>query len=814
MELKDVLQMSLLTGGQGRNGSGVTGSADLLAFIYSIIFTFIQIILISSIKNVEVIVDKGMQSFTRFIERETSAKITELENSTKEALGIDLNAKESDPRVYKKNKIHDKYTVSMSYIETDKKNQRGVDKDKDYMYLQAILHHFGKLYNIPYLHVCTDKVVPKLIGHPFEIADDINCVIKSIYIDRETNQLTECSIDLYSTTKTSSEILSFIAKLYEVYDSDKSKTLDNSIFIFDVVETQVNKMLDPRGMPGGPSADPRRQREIEIQSQRPHLSFEKSVFKSNRNFDNVHGAAAAKIYQRLQFFINNQTWYAKKGLPYHLTFLLEGAPGLGKTTTIKATVSTLKRHIINVNCSAIKTKLQFVNLFTSEYLTVMTNGVPEQIKVPIENRVYVLEEVDAFGDIVLDRAFKSSSYAGSASSAAIPGELQLGDILTIFDGNNECPGRTVIMTSNYPERLDRALLRGGRIDVIAHFEFPKADEIIKYLEFFFEAPVGKDMIDKFKTYSKEKWMLSYADLAQLCFSHSVTDPDLFEILLNRNKEKRALYSESSGISENGSDRGEQVPEGGYSDDEAEKEDEEKEENDSTSTRTGRLIVNNDGQQLIEQKKEDEITNNTNVTMNKSTGELAQDVYVKRDPSLVSQCQQERFIDDLLYPDPRNKEPPPERRRRENEEKKRAEEKRRKFDDYGTKLMQHSPVSIDHDDQNLHKDLLDKSPLFKEGRTLPSEPIKAIQDRLDNSPLFGGDGSGFSHIPVPINDRNIRSKESHLQYLQETEVNHSPLFGGGNCYSSSSDGPTPFGSGSNGLASLAFSPPQRKDVPIY
>jgi ATP-dependent 26S proteasome regulatory subunit len=40
----------------------------------------------------------------------------------------------------------------------------------------------------------------------------------------------------------------------------------------------------------------------------------------------------------------------------------------------------------------------------------------------------------------------------------------------VIDGVLETPGRIVIMTSNYPERIDKALLRPGRIDVRSQFE--------------------------------------------------------------------------------------------------------------------------------------------------------------------------------------------------------------------------------------------------------------------------------------------------------------------------------------------------------
>jgi len=46
----------------------------------------------------------------------------------------------------------------------------------------------------------------------------------------------------------------------------------------------------------------------------------------------------------------------------------------------------------------------------------------------------------------------------------------LGFLLNLLDGVLEVPGRILIMTTNYPERLDKALIRPGRIDLILDFK--------------------------------------------------------------------------------------------------------------------------------------------------------------------------------------------------------------------------------------------------------------------------------------------------------------------------------------------------------
>ena len=48
--------------------------------------------------------------------------------------------------------------------------------------------------------------------------------------------------------------------------------------------------------------------------------------------------------------------------------------------------------------------------------------------------------------------------------------LTLGDILEMLDGIIETPGRAIVFTTNFPERLDKALLRPGRINLKIGFK--------------------------------------------------------------------------------------------------------------------------------------------------------------------------------------------------------------------------------------------------------------------------------------------------------------------------------------------------------
>ena len=56
-------------------------------------------------------------------------------------------------------------------------------------------------------------------------------------------------------------------------------------------------------------------------------------------------------------------------------------------------------------------------------------------------------------------------------------KLTLANLLEVLDGVMEMDGRMLVITTNYPERLDKALIRPGRID--RKIEFPLPDEKTK-----------------------------------------------------------------------------------------------------------------------------------------------------------------------------------------------------------------------------------------------------------------------------------------------------------------------------------------------
>jgi SpoVK/Ycf46/Vps4 family AAA+-type ATPase len=66
----------------------------------------------------------------------------------------------------------------------------------------------------------------------------------------------------------------------------------------------------------------------------------------------------------------------------------------------------------------------------------------------------------------------------------------------LFDGVLEMPGRIIIMTSNNPERLDHALIRPGRIDIVANYSNCTNETIKQMIAFFYNCTLDVDDCEK------------------------------------------------------------------------------------------------------------------------------------------------------------------------------------------------------------------------------------------------------------------------------------------------------------------------------
>merc|ERR1719260_452699 len=98
------------------------------------------------------------------------------------------------------------------------------------------------------------------------------------------------------------------------------------------------------------------------------------------------------------------------------------------------------------------------------------------------------DDSDSGVDLNLLQLLKSSATMGPLDKWK-SSKLTLAKLLEVLDGVMEMDGRMLVITTNYPERLDKALIRPGRIDMKIKFNLCTAESILKMYEHYFETEV-------------------------------------------------------------------------------------------------------------------------------------------------------------------------------------------------------------------------------------------------------------------------------------------------------------------------------------
>ncbi len=256
----------------------------------------------------------------------------------------------------------------------------------------------------------------------------------------------------------------FVDRCNADYERRMKNKLGTNLYFFDMMTDSKNKNTTQNRLPT------------------THLIYTKHKFYTTRSFDNVFFEQRAKVKKHVEFFLTRKDWYEKKGIPYTLGFMFHGDPGCGKTSTVKAIANTARRHIINIQLSEIKSKSQLRHLFFNEEIHVSDGVNVERYTIPVHERLYVIEDIDAMGDAVLRREWKKpvpvvkeekktgDPWMDRPKEENEKEPIDLSFLLNLLDGTLESSGRILAISSNFPERIDRALIRPGRIDMIIHFK--------------------------------------------------------------------------------------------------------------------------------------------------------------------------------------------------------------------------------------------------------------------------------------------------------------------------------------------------------
>lgn len=217
---------------------------------------------------------------------------------------------------------------------------------------------------------------------------------------------------------------------------------------------------------------------------------------------------AERILGDVNEFLDSREWYSQRGVPYRRGYLLHGPPGCGKTSYIMALAGRLEYDICQMNLSN--------SSLSDERLSYFLNVAPPK-------SLILLEDIDAAFLSRDDIDFSKPAYQGL-------GRVTLSGILNVLDGVASSEERILFMTTNYPERLDPALTRPGRVDMKFYIGYASDGQLSKAFERFYPpeggAPTGEDFVEainaarkEIKLPKKKKIELSMADVQSYFLLH-------------------------------------------------------------------------------------------------------------------------------------------------------------------------------------------------------------------------------------------------------------------------------------------------------
>ena len=189
-----------------------------------------------------------------------------------------------------------------------------------------------------------------------------------------------------------------------------------------------------------------------------------------------------RLDNALKNFKDNQEWFSKRGLPHKLVIVLYGPPGTGKTSLTRYVADYLKKDIC---------------VMTTKSMT--NEGFPSLVRQSsINNGVVSIQDFDVYSAFHKRNENHDSQSEGVSSidkgnekyqekkSSVVFSSLSLSTILNTFQGDIPLSNCVVVMTTNHIEKIDPAVIRSGRVDLMLEVGCLEIAEVQKFYETYFE----------------------------------------------------------------------------------------------------------------------------------------------------------------------------------------------------------------------------------------------------------------------------------------------------------------------------------------
>lgn len=194
--------------------------------------------------------------------------------------------------------------------------------------------------------------------------------------------------------------------------------------------------------------------------------------KTSRSFESVvlplHQKKA--IVDDLDSFLSKATFkfYMDHGIPYKRSFLFYGVPGAGKTSLLTAIAGKYRRNLC---------------IMQPTHPKMTDDSLAEAIKEAPCRSIIVLEDVDALFEGRENKNKTNVSFSG---------------LLNALDGIGNPDGQIFVLTTNFRENLDAALIRNGRVDMHVEFTHASPEQMEQLFLQFYPTPADAHLAGAFR----------------------------------------------------------------------------------------------------------------------------------------------------------------------------------------------------------------------------------------------------------------------------------------------------------------------------
>ena len=256
--------------------------------------------------------------------------------------------------------------------------------------------------------------------------------------------------------------------------------------------------------------------------------WKESQVLSEKSVESIVGNNCRNIYQDvIKFKDELGDLYRQLDIPYKRGYLLYGPPGTGKTSVVRAIASVTKKNIYMVSFNETglgdEDYTRLLKSTKSDDIILMDDIDPRLLKEggfiekTVSKNIEVAEKEDSEGDTV---AVKKDKNGGKEVVKNQMVRVSYGTLLNILDGINSNTGRINFITTNHPDKMGKAILRPGRLDVKVKMGYASDEEIIEYFQLFYkyfklEPNLIEENAKKFnKKFGKKEKNITFAMLQQ------------------------------------------------------------------------------------------------------------------------------------------------------------------------------------------------------------------------------------------------------------------------------------------------------------